>query len=157
MGNKTSEDSSIPGIVTVTPKEPAPPSPIHPLQAKLDTLTVDKPLLGNSQLLGLDEKIPSELWNTLKDALERCNGRLSSRQNDLKLKVKEVEKLSESVLNPAQMTSFVLNKRMIEASDLLTDFQRVKCDLISVQSEVDQLSAKTLELDWILSGRMAKE
>jgi len=155
MGNKQSEETeALPGIVTVIPKEQPLPSLPHPLQQKLDTLAVDKPLLGNSQLLGLDEEIPAAIWNSLKEALEHRAGVLSARQSDLRGKIKEVEKVSEAVLSPAQLTSLVLTKRMIEASSLLSDFNKLKCELISVQSEVDQLSAKTLELDWILSGRM---
>lgn len=155
MGNKQSEEAEVlPGIVTVVPKEQPPPPQPHPLQQKLDSLVVDKPLLGNSQLLGLDEEIPAALWNSLKEALEHRAGVLSARQSDIRGKIKEVEKISEATLSPAQLTSLVLVKRMIEASSLLADFNRLKCDLISAQSEVDQLSAKTLELDWILSGRM---
>jgi hypothetical protein len=155
MGNKQSEEAEVlPGIVTVVPKEQPPSPQPHPLQQKLDSLVVDKPLLGNSQLLGLDEEIPAALWNGLKEALEHRAGVLSARQSDLRGKIKEVEKISEATLSPAQLTSLVLVKRMIEASSLLADFNRLKCDLISAQSEVDQLSAKTLELDWILSGRM---
>lgn len=158
MGNKQSEETEVlPGVVTVVPKEQPTPSLPHPLQQKLDALAVDKPLLGNSQLLGLDEEIPAAIWNSLREALEHRAGVLSARQSDLRVKIKEVEKVSEAVLSPAQLTSLVLIKRMTEASNLLSDFNKVKCELINVQSEVDQLTAKTLELDWILNGRLPVE
>lgn len=42
----------------------------------------------------------------------------------------------------------------MESTTLIADFQRLKCDLINIQSEVDELCAKTLELDYILTGRL---
>ena len=104
--------------------------------------------------LGLDENGLARVWNTLKASLENKSETLNNNQADIRLKVHDIEKKVDQTLNPSTLASLVLSKQVVKTTTLLTDFQRFKCELINLQSEVDELCAKTLELDYILNGRL---